>query len=176
MDTINQIDLSKYIMEKQEDDSILLTPFNINNFDIKHVSPRGSLILVPNSNSIDLINIPKIMGFNQENIYAYLRPILEIKSYHQKLHYIIKRFQSLNELQQKFVNTRSSLMRSKLNYNDYIGRLTDYINDREKYHKSICGDNHQKFMLNMKTEVNQKLNSELIDIEIFLQEFYKTNQ
>lgn len=72
-DTINQIDLSKYIMEKQEDDSILLTPFNINNFDIKQVSPSGSLILVPNSNSI------------------------EIKSYNQKLHYIIKRFESLSD-------------------------------------------------------------------------------
>jgi len=119
------IDLSKYIVERTSDNNIILTPFDINNYNIKEVD--GKLILSPIYPEIELIDIPKSDSPDDKYFMFYLRDILKT-NYNQKINYLSKRIDIIYNINMD--GTLKNIIKDINNRSDYYDKMIESCKKR----------------------------------------------
>jgi hypothetical protein len=119
------IDLSKYIVERTSDNNIILTPFDINNYNIKEVD--GKLILSLIYPEIELIDIPKNDSPDDKYFLFYLQDILKA-NYNQKLNYLSRRIDIIYNINMD--GTLKNIIKDINNRSDYYDKMIESCKKR----------------------------------------------
>lgn len=119
------IDLSKYIVERTSDNNIILTPFDINKYNIKEIN--GKIILTPIYPEIELIDIPHIDCPDDKYFLFYLQDILKA-NYNQKLNYLSRRIDIIYNINMD--GTLKNIIKDINNKSDYYDKMIESCKKR----------------------------------------------